>query len=170
MDSSRENQGFDDRFAVPARQFCAVVDAASSLSRKEFLNQVYLILPKLIDQGICMPDVELDDSNEEATDHASRQGHQEWKRPFDLLREKLGDWDSYRLFFDPIGDTESIKGSLADDLADIYHDLKEMLVENEAGPLSPEDRIWEWRFSFRTHWGKHAIDALNVIHILHHYR
>jgi hypothetical protein len=175
MDSSTENLGVINRFAAVATQFCAVVDAAPSLSRKEFLNQIYSVLPKLIDQAICMPDVELNESSEEAPDHDgqledTRLGHQEWQRLFDTLREKLGDWDSYREFFDPIEDTEPCGGSLADDLADIYRDMKEVLVENEPSSARPEDRIWEWQFSFNSHWGRHAIDALKVIHVLLHYR
>jgi hypothetical protein len=78
-----------------------------------------------------------------------------------LLKEKLGDWDSYRQVFDPTEDTEAIFGSLADDIADIYRDLQEGLVLCEA---RPQDAIWEWRLLFYSHWGKHAINALLTTH------
>ena len=80
-----------------------------------------------------------------------------------MLKEKLGNWDSYRQLFDPTEDNEAIFGSLADDIADIYFDLKEglLLAEHQT---PPEDIIWEWRLSFYSHWGKHAMDALLTIH------
>jgi hypothetical protein len=157
------------RFTLVAEQFCAIVDSCPNLSRDELIAQVYSTLPKLIDQAICMPDVELDDSDEEASDRFgqrenTRLGHEEWQRLYHILGENLGDWNAYRQVFDPIFDTELIGGSLADDLADIYRDLKEGLVTNESCTASPEDKIWGWRFSFCTHWGKHAIDALSVLH------
>jgi hypothetical protein len=175
VDSSRANLEIVDRFSVVAAQFCAVVDAAPRLSREEFLSQVYSVLPKLIDQAICMPDIEPDESSEvapvpEGQLENTRLGHHQWQRLYDMLKEKLGDWESYRELFDPIGDTEPCGGSLADDLADIYRDLKEVLVRNESSSARPENRIWEWQFSFNSHWGRHAIDALRVIHIRLRYR
>jgi hypothetical protein len=80
------------------------------------------------------------------------------------LKEKLGEWDQYNQVFDPTQDADAVHGSLADDLADIYRDLKEGLVLKETKLRQPEDLIWEWRFAFHSHWGKHAMDALLTIH------
>ena len=46
------------------------------------------------------------------------------------LKGKLGDWDLYHQVFDPTQDDEA---SLADDIADIYSDLKEGLAFVQAG-------------------------------------
>ena len=54
-------------------------------------------------------------------------------------------------------------GDLADDLADIYRDIKEGLSLAEADHL-PE-AMYSWRESFRTHWGRHASSAIRVLHI-----
>ena len=53
---------------------------------------------------------------------------------------------------------------LADDIADIYRDLKEGLVLSETHQAPPENIIWNWRVLFYSHWGKHAMDALLAIH------
>jgi len=66
--------------------------------------------------------------------------------------------------FDPTKDSEAISGSLADDIADIYRDLKKGLELKETYPRQPEAAIWQWRFGFYSHWGKHAMDALLAIH------
>ena len=79
-----------------------------------------------------------------------------------VSKRLLEDWDLYWQVFDPTKDSEAIYGSLADDIADIYRDLKEGL--DDIHLARAEDIIWEWRLGFSSHWGKHAIDALRTIH------
>ena len=163
MSVSSGNAEVARRFGVIARQFCAVVDSASSMNRAELLARIYPILPKLIDEAIGLPDVELSES---ATVHVnvSRKQQEERGRLYDLLKEKLGNWDLYHQVFDPTEDKDVIFGTLADDIADIYSDLKEGLDLNEMPSTPPEDVIWGWRLLFYSHWGKHAMDALLTIH------
>ncbi len=49
-------------------------------------------------------------------------------------------------------------GDLADDLADIWRDLKTGLSAYRAGDLEAAEGIWLSQFN--THWGRHAADAL----------
>ena len=51
---------------------------------------------------------------------------------------------------------------LADDLSDIYRDLMEGLSLEQAG-YRP-DAVFAWRHSFETHWGPHAVSAMNALH------
>jgi len=150
------------RFAVTAKKFCSIVDSASDIERTEFVAQVYRILPKLIDVAIEMPDVERPDTRQQRSPLDVR--HHEWERRYNALKEKFGDWNVYRQVFDPTKDSEAISGSLADDIADIYRDLKKGLELKETYPRQPEAAIWQWRFGFYSHWGKHAMDALLAIH------
>jgi hypothetical protein len=162
MGNPSNNVEVVDRFVVVAKRFCSIVDSASDMDRTDFVAQIYRILPKIIDQAIEMPDVERSDRQQQKSLVSARQ--KEWERLYDSLKEKLGDWDLYRQVFDPTQDSEAIFGSLADDIADIYRDLKKGLVLNETSRNLPEDIIWEWRLLFHSHWGKHAIDALLAIH------
>jgi hypothetical protein len=141
------------------------------MERSDLLLQIYQILPKLIDKAISLPDVKLsnsDDPIEESGQPAVRanvrQSVQEWGQLYNLLKEKLGDWDRYWQVFDPTEDDEAIFGTLADDIADVYRDLKEGLVLIEEHEAPPEKIIWNWRLLFYSHWGKHAMDALLAIH------
>ncbi len=59
---------------------------------------------------------------------------------------------------------ESTLGDLADDLADIWSDLKIGLALHGQGKLDEAAREWRWRFD--THWGAHAVAALRVLHAL----
>lgn len=61
-------------------------------------------------------------------------------------------------------DSEAIHGSLADDLADIYRDLKEGLTLTSVKEYPSRGIVFEWQYSFETHWGKHAINAIAVLH------
>jgi hypothetical protein len=56
-------------------------------------------------------------------------------------------------------------GDLDDDVADIYLDLKNALVNFEPGiPEAREDALWHFHFDFNCHWGQHCISALKAIH------
>jgi Domain of unknown function (DUF5063) len=51
-----------------------------------------------------------------------------------------------------------------DDLADIWRDLKEGLDVLTNRTASAEvDAIWHWRFSFESHWGRHARSAITAL-------
>lgn len=70
----------------------------------------------------------------------------------------------YSEFFRPIAEPpeEPVTGDLADDLMDIYIDLKNGLRYYDVGRIS--DAVFEWAFSFGVHWDRHATGALRVLH------
>jgi len=72
------------------------------------------------------------------------------------LVELLGDRDSYWLEFDRIDDSVTMTGSLADDLTDIYCELKHGLRTVDA---NPEQSVHAWLQGFTIHWGQHLTDA-----------
>lgn len=49
--------------------------------------------------------------------------------------------------------------ALADDLTDMYFDLKHGLERLVQNPTHPEHAIHDWLCSFYVHWGKHLLDA-----------
>lgn len=53
-------------------------------------------------------------------------------------------------------------GDLADDITDIYRDLSEGLSLYSTGHLAEAE--WAFVFSFRSHWGRHAADAIQALH------
>ncbi len=53
-------------------------------------------------------------------------------------------------------------GDLADDVADIYRDISAGLALFDAGHVA--EAQWEIRFSFLTHWGRHASGAIRALH------
>jgi len=169
MNVPADNAEAAKRFSLIAQQFCALVDSVPRLDRGELLVRLYRLLPQLISEAIALPNVELGDDGDQAEGTRksappakSRLSHEQWTELYNRLRETLGDCDLYWQVFDPTKDNEAIHGSLADDVADIYRDLKEGL--DDIHLARSEDAIWEWRLGFSSHWGKHAIDSLRTIH------
>jgi len=156
------------QFGAVAAQFCSVVDAGFERSRTDLLVHIYRLLPGLIREAIQLPDISLSEddggSTESEKTHSAQMSDQEWKELYERLKRHLGDWDLYWQVFDPTTDRSANAGSLADDLADIYRDLKEGLIHQQVGRMRAEEIVWDWRLLFYSHWGKHAMDALLTLH------
>jgi len=153
------------RFNKTVQKYFAIVESSAELENRQFLFRLYQILPDLISQAIRLPDIELAD-DEDPDRPGTRRTHEEWKKLYEQMKTKLGESDLYWQVFDPTKDTEVIRGTLADDISDIYGDLRlgAMHLKDSAGAC--REAIWIWRLQFLSHWGKHAIDALRTIHFL----
>jgi hypothetical protein len=167
MSSVPDNAEIAKQFASVAKKFCDAIESAPNLDRTELLVQVYRILPQLISHAISLPRVELNDneSREKLRTKLSL-SHAQWSELYQSLKIKLGDVNLYWAVWDPTKESEAIHGSLADDFADIYRELKQDLDLGGADEAVSEDNIWHWRFGYHSHWGKHAIDALRTIYFL----
>ncbi len=85
---------------------------------------------------------------------------------FSKLREWLGERDGYWLEYDTSSaiHPQHMTGSLADDLTDIYFDLKPGL---ELLPKAREEQVVQfWQASFELHWGQHLVDAERHLYAL----
>lgn len=162
-----------DRFRPVAQQFCSIIDSEVASDRTEFLVWIYRILPGLIGEATRLPTVEFGDDEDEDEQMCIEQSHaahgtelEKRRQLHNALKEKLGDWDLYWQVFDPTKDSEAIQGSLADDIADVYGDLKDGLNHMANDKAFPRDAIFAWRLGFYSHWGRHAMNALYTIHSL----
>src|ERR1035437_2563042 len=87
---------------------------------------------------------------------------------YQRLGKKLSEVNEYSFMFDPYDfDSRPVTGSLADDAADIYRDIRRGLAVIGAGD-SLEIAVWEWQTSFDHHWGRHAAHAIHALHSLTH--
>ncbi len=140
-------------FETLARDFCSEVEDGP-VDPRALLRRLVGLVAGALEMPVAEP-----------TDH-------EYEDPRDLaaatravsvnLTALLGESDLYWEVFDPRDLSDPVAGSLLDDLADIYRDLRRGLHILSTG--SPDDAMWEWRFSFDTHWGNHATDAIRVLH------
>ena len=74
-------------------------------------------------------------------------------------------FSDYARLYDPfvLPPEAAVVGTISDDIADIYGDVVSGLIEYEAG-RTPQ-ALWEWSFQLRSHWGRHATDAMFALHV-----
>ncbi len=140
-----------------ARRYCSVIESLDDGNRQR-LGQLNQILPRLHaamaavpsrEEGFFDPHVDLDQRFE----------------LFSRLRRLLGDLDGYWMEYDVTPDRQEMSGSLADDLTDIYCELKQGLQglgdSDDAGRT-----VGRWRTGFCKHWGQHVVDAERHLYAL----
>ena len=149
-------------FRSVAESFVAFVDESAEGPRDPLVRELERRIAELYVAALSLPQP----GELRSTQPTSSMRHDEAASLMRRLSRQLGDYDFYNLVFDPYDfvDSTPVTGSLADDVTDIYRDLKNGLVAYDAGET--EDAVWEWRFEFDSHWGRHAANALYAIHVL----
>jgi hypothetical protein len=135
--------------AQVAQTYCELIESSSE-SDERWLSKVAHLLPKLHAAVASLGEEHRRANHALVADLDAR---------FELythLRDLLGERDGYWMEFDVAGDRQAMSGSLADDLTDIYCELKHglMLLDGQA-----DDALEGWRRGFRVHWGQHLVDA-----------
>jgi hypothetical protein len=143
-----------------AERYCTLIERAASFGREEFVAELAAALADLLSAAPRLPDVTPTD-----TDLPDRPSQEQWGKRFTEVQDSLGEWESYWTTLAPYGEDaeDAVMLPLGDDLVDIWLDLKQGLLALEDG-ATPEDVVWEWRFGFYSHWGRHATEALRALH------
>jgi hypothetical protein len=150
-------------FVAAANEFCKYAEHASEIKGEEMLKILQRILPYLYLKASLLPSLEpyFEDGNEKfVTEDA-------WFRIHDKLRAKFGTANDYLEVFDEkMKDSDlPIVSSLAENIADIYQDLKDFLLLYQTGtPEVMNDAVWESRLNFENYWGQKLTNALRAIH------
>ena len=146
-----------ENFVKTVKEYIGLMDTAEEIPLKTFLAKCSLLLPKIYYQAQLLPDIEPPDSK--ATDHNNID------YPMEKITSLLNKYNNYSLVFNPIQDNAAIKSSMADDLADTYLDLKHSLINYESkNNFKAQSAIWDWKFDFETHYGKHIVGAISPIY------
>ncbi len=138
-----------EQVSTVAKEYCSLIETVREAD-SEWLARLAQLLPQL-HAAVAVLD-ETDDSMDVAewTDLDAR---------FELyaeLHDLLGRRDGYWMEFDVAHDGQCMTGSLADDLTDIYCELKLRLSLLEKEPTRVCSGI---KASFTVHWGRHLVDA-----------
>ena len=149
-------------FARAAREYCALVERESSGTSWEFAADCLASLLRLHLHALALPNAK--PSTDEVLDRVDDIAREQVLKNLTRLKRDL-----YWSVFEPIeGEKpEPGVGSLSDDLADIWRDVKPGLLAIENGGSGALDgAVWHWRFSFETHWGRHSAEAISGLHAL----
>jgi hypothetical protein len=148
--------GYSRRFSARAhemltlaRRYCDAIET-SGTDNPAWLHRVAMLLPRL-HAAITSVHAEVAVEHNHPVDLDAR------FELFSHLRELLADRDGYFLAFDRAHDgPDAMTGSLADDLTDIYCELKAGLRAYE---IDPEQALDAWSAGYECHWGQHLLDA-----------
>lgn len=146
-------------FARAARHFCGVVEDDLPDDRAAFIVNARSALAALIVAALELPLVGPDD---DAPDVANVDAEQAATRAlYKRLRDYLAERNAYWQVWDPYDFADPIQGSLADDLADVAHDMRVGLRHLDEG--YHDTALWHWRLMYWFHSSRHAVDALRVL-------
>ena len=144
-----------DEIEESARLFCELIESIDNADHS-WLRQVAMVLPRL---HVAVAALGV------APDNMEQSGEIDLDDRFELfstLHQMIGSRDAYWMEFDRVGD-DTASGSLADDLTDIYYELKHNLPRLEGGSAQVVDDL---RSGFRFHWGQHLVDAERHLYVL----
>lgn len=150
-------------FTAAANEFCKYAEHSAELEGDELLRILQRILPFLYLKASLLPSLEpyFEDGNEKFVTES------DWFRIHDILREKFGTADDFPEVFDEkVNDTEGpVISSLAENITDIYQDLKDFLLLYQTGTREVmNDAVWECRLNFENFWGQKLTNSLRAIH------
>ncbi len=143
------------QFAGAAKEFCYWAEATPEDQRNEVVTALGH-LANLYQLALVLPEWFGEQDSPDISDR-------EWNQVFVRFGSLPFNYYSQANPLEVLG--ESGLADLADDLADIWRDLKGGLLLFQSGYV--EAACWQWRTSFWSHWGKHASGAIFALHNWH---
>ena len=150
--------------ATVANEYCYFMENLENKDVNTILEFMQKLLPLLYLKGSLLPDIEPE--HPEANERFVTE--EQWESVFKELREKFGDNDEY-WNIDPqyINETEPLKASLSENMADIYQDLKDfILLLQKNTHAARENAISECKLLYENHWGYRIGNIFTRIHHL----
>jgi len=150
--------------ATVANELCYFLENIEKKDKETILDFIQRILPLLYLKGSLLPIVEPEypEANERFVTE------EQWERVFNELREILGEDDEYWII-DPqyINETEPLKASISENIADIYQDMKDFIILLQKNTLAArENAIRQCRQLHADHWGYRVGNLFTRIHHL----
>jgi hypothetical protein len=150
-------------FVAVANEYCKYTEHSAELNGDELLKILQRILPLLYIKASLLPALEpfFEDGNEKFVNEA------DWFRIHDSLKQKFGKADDFlEIFDDKFTDSETpVPSSLAENMADIYQDIKDFLLLYQTGTEEVmNDAVWECRMNFENIWGQKLVNSMKAIH------
>ncbi len=147
-----------------ANEYCMFVEKAEEYTKKDIVEYMHKILPMLYLKGILTPATNVEDpsANEKYVNEM------QWERIFYNIKGPLGDDDKYWIVRNTgLNEYEPQEASLADNLADIYQDMKDFLMLYQRNSdAAKENAVADFKNHFQNHWGVRALRAANRFHEL----
>ena len=150
-------------FTAQARTYCSFIEDGHAPNSWIFAQRCLTQLLCLYHLALQLP--EIAPASEDLFENIKQDA---WNAVRENIAKTLAR-DYYWEVFEPLeqDQPEPVLGSLSDDLADIWRDLKPGVAMMETGSAAlVSDVVWQWRISFETHWGQHAATAIAALHAI----
>ena len=150
-------------FVAVANEYCKYAEHASEIKGDEMLRILQRILSLMYLKASLLPALEpfFEEGNEKFVTEA------DWIRIHGSFKTIFGSADEYPEVFDEkFRESENpVTLSLAENMADIYQDIKDFLILYQTGTEEVmNDAIWECRNNFENFWGQKLVNSLRAIH------
>lgn len=148
---------------IVANEYCLFMEEIENKSKKAIFDFVHRVLPLMYTKGSLLPEIEVEFPEANMRFVTEEQ----WERLFTELREKFGDNDEFWII-DPqyINETEPLKASLSENLADIYQDMKDFILLYQKNTIAArQNAISDCKNLYSNHWG---YSISNIMAQLHH--
>ena len=147
-----------------SNEYCMFIEKAYDYSKEEILQYIHRMGPLLYLKGSLLPEIKIE--NPEAYERFVTE--EVWENIFNELRNKFSKDDEF-WFIDEVtfnGD-EIAKGSMAEQLTDIYQDLKDFVfLYNKNTSDAILNAVAECRHLFHVNWGYKIIRIQKQVHHL----
>ncbi len=150
-------------FVAVANEYCKYAEHASELKGDELFKILQRLLPLLYLKASFLPVFTpyFEEGNEKFVMET------DWTVVHDAFKKKFGSANDYLEVFDErMNESEGpVISSLAENMADIYQDLKNFILLYQTGTMEVmNDALWECRMNFESYWGQKLVNALRAIH------
>ncbi|RLD62568.1 MAG: DUF5063 domain-containing protein [Bacteroidetes bacterium] len=150
-------------FTTVANEYCSFIEKAYKGSQKDFFVKIQKILPLLYLKASLLPELKII-SSEGSEKFVSLE---EWELINNNIKLLLSDFDTFKEVYDPLMQEEedSSSVSIAENIADIYQDLKDYVSLYNIGSIEMmNDAICECKNNFKKYWGQRLVNILRPIH------
>ena len=151
-------------FLTVAREYCLLVENCPKYSPADFRKVAARMLAYLYVRASVLPENGeelLEDEMMESVDEF------EYQNIWQQLTDKLGDDDAYIRVVDIRRDEEACQASISEDMADIYHSLKNFAENFRSGSEeSAKASLSELISDFRDFWGYRCLSAMAALHAI----
>jgi hypothetical protein len=143
-----------DQFVVVARAFIDWAESPATTDAHAEAVAARRYVAGLISAALALPDGT-------PAQEAQTISHDQYQ----IIYQRFGalPFNYYSECFNPVvvPGEEPVVADLADDLADIWRDVKSGLLLYDSGEM--ESAVWHWSNDFSFHWGHHATAALYAL-------
>jgi len=153
-------------FVRSSNEYCSWIEEADSMKPAEFISSSLKVISGVYHHAVSIEPREpmLEGGNEKFVTE------QDWSSIYQKVLNLLGSYNSYLRIAesDEYDRSDLVSHTISEDLADIYQDLKDFILQYRQGIEEiMNDAVWEVMDNFEQFWGAKLLNALQALNKLY---